>query len=65
LPNQCNFIFINGPSAEVIRERLTSRGTETPEVIEKRIKNEKKEIDMATQLGFYANLVNDDLELSY
>ena len=44
---------------------MIARGTETPEAVEKRVNNAKKEIEMAAQLGFYANLINDDLELSY
>lgn len=33
MPNQCNYIFINAPSMEELKKRLTGRGTETEEVI--------------------------------
>ncbi|CAD8067368.1 unnamed protein product [Paramecium primaurelia] len=62
MPNQCNYIFINAPSTEELRKRLTGRGTETEEVIEKRMKNAEKEIEKAHQLGFYNELLNDDLQ---
>jgi len=57
----CNFVFIDAPSIEALEERLKKRGTETPEVIQKRINNAKKEIERGGQLNFYTHLTNDDL----
>lgn len=56
----CLLIFIAPPSIEVLRERLISRGTETQEVIERRLARAKMEMEMAE---VYDNVVvNDDLE---
>lgn len=52
-------IFILPPSLEVVRERLQKRGTETMEVIEKRI--ERAEFEMSKAANFDAQVVNDDL----
>ena len=37
-------VFLAPPSKKVLRERLTGRGTETPEVIEKRLKIAEEEL---------------------
>ncbi len=56
----CLLIFIAPPSIEVLRERLTNRGTETEEVIERRLARAKMEMEMAE---VYDNVVvNDNLE---
>lgn len=53
-------IFIMPPSVEELRKRLTGRGTDTPEVIEKRIAKAEFELDKAD--GFDFTVINDDLE---
>lgn len=53
-------IFILPPSAEVLRERLIGRGTESLEVIEKRVAQAAQEIPVAKQYQY--NIVNDVLE---
>lgn len=52
-------IFISPPSIEALRERLTKRGTDSPEKIEERLA--KAEIEMADAPLFDTILVNDDL----
>ncbi|MBW1893178.1 MAG: guanylate kinase [Deltaproteobacteria bacterium] len=53
-------IFIMPPSLDVLRIRLESRGTDSKEVIDKRLENAKQEID---KKGLYQHIiVNDDLE---
>lgn len=53
-------IFIEPPSIEVLRSRLTNRGTEAPEVVEERVARAEFEISMAPQ--FDAIVVNDNLD---
>lgn len=53
-------IFILPPSREIWEKRLRSRGTDSPEVIEKRIRNGEAELARAKDFDF--QLVNDDLE---
>ncbi|MBE5944478.1 MAG: guanylate kinase [Lachnospiraceae bacterium] len=53
-------IFVAAPSAQVLRERLASRGTETEEVIDKRMKRASEE---ALDIDEYDYIViNDELE---
>lgn len=52
-------IFIAPPSLEILRERLTNRGTDSPEKIEERLA--KAETEMADAPLFDTILVNDDL----
>lgn len=53
-------VFVTPPSIEVLIERLRARGTETEEVIQKRIKRAKEE---ALSIGKYEYIVvNDDLD---
>lgn len=55
----CVSVFILPPDMETLRARLTGRGTETPEEIERRLGNARGEID---QYGRYDYaIVNDDL----
>ena len=53
-------IFIMPPSIEVLKQRLTSRGTDSQEVIEKRMKEALSEISCAKDYDYI--VVNDDLE---
>jgi len=53
-------LFVAPPSIEVLHQRLISRGTDTPEMIAKRIGKAEYELSFAPQ--FDKVLVNDDLE---
>ncbi|MDR0825120.1 MAG: guanylate kinase [Prevotella sp.] len=53
-------IFIEPLSVEILRERLTKRGTDSPEVIESRVKKAEYEMTFAPQ--FDVVIVNDELE---
>ena len=53
-------LFIQPPSVEALRERLTGRGTDTQEQIERRLAKAEYEMTFAPQ--FDRVLVNDDLE---
>lgn len=53
-------LFVTPPSAQVLRERLTGRGTESPEVVKERLEQAAREVK---QIGDYdALIVNDDLD---
>lgn len=53
-------IFVSPPSAKVLRERLTGRGTETPEEIEKRLLRAVEEVKYMRDYDYI--IVNDELE---
>lgn len=53
-------IFIKPPSIEALRRRLTSRGTDAPEVIEQRLQRAAFELTYADKYDIV--IVNDDLE---
>ena len=53
------FIFILPPSVDTLKQRLEKRGTETAEVIEKRIAEARGEIEKAYNYDYV--IVNDDL----
>ncbi|KAF5785861.1 putative guanylate kinase [Helianthus annuus] len=60
------FIFICPPSFEELEKRLRARGTESEEVIQKRLRNAKAELEQGTSSGLFDHiLVNDDLEACY
>jgi guanylate kinase len=56
-------IFINPPSLEELRERLERRGTDSPDVIEKRMHNAEGEMSRAGEYMF--QVTNDDLTVCY
>ncbi|MDX1626914.1 MAG: guanylate kinase [Wenzhouxiangellaceae bacterium] len=58
-PDACQ-VFILPPSLAVLRERLTGRNTDAPEVIERRLREARDE--MAGCLAFDWIVVNDDFE---
>ena len=59
----CVSVFILPPSFAELRRRLTGRGTEKPEEIERRLRNARGEVKL---MGKYQYLVvNDDLEVAY
>ncbi|MGN8635763.1 guanylate kinase [Eubacterium pyruvativorans] len=53
-------IFILPPSMEVLRSRLTGRGTDAPEVIERRLSKTRGELTFIDRYDY--GVVNDDLE---
>lgn len=53
-------IFMLPPSVEALKHRLEKRGTESQEVVEKRLKQAKKEIEFAREYDYI--FVNDDLD---
>ena len=53
-------IFIQPPSVEELRRRLTGRGTDTPEAIEERLAKAEYELTFAPQFNHV--VINDDLE---
>ena len=53
-------IFIMPPSTEALRQRLEQRGTDTPEIIAKRIANAS--VEMARRKAYQHIVVNDQLE---
>jgi len=55
-------IFVRPPSVDVLRERLIRRGTDTEEVVERRMQRAAWELDQA-QL-FDHEVINDDLARS-
>lgn len=54
------FVFIAPPSLEILRERLTNRGTETAEVIAERVAQAEYELTLQNQYDYC--VVNDVLE---
>ena len=53
-------IFVMPPSVAALRERLTGRGTDSPETIEKRIAKAEQEIYYADRFDYV--VINDDLQ---
>ena len=60
---ECVSVFILPPSLKVLRERLTGRGTETQEAIDRRMGNAVGEIKLWPRYRYA--VVNDDLEAAY
>lgn len=54
------YVFVAPPSFEVLRQRLSGRGTETPEVLERRLK--KAEDEYRERVKYDHIVVNDDLD---
>jgi len=61
-PNHSYSIFIVPPSIEHLRKRLQSRGSETNEIIEKRLERFNKEMEYKDQ--FDTLLINDNIEVA-
>lgn len=53
-------VFIMPPSAKILKERLTNRGTETPEVIDKRMKRAIEESEGIESYDFI--VINDEVD---
>ena len=58
--NKALAVFIAPPSKEILHDRLINRGTDSPEMIEKRIGKADYEMTFAPQFDII--VVNDDLE---
>ena len=56
-------VFVNPPSLEELRARLEGRGTDAPDVIEKRLANAEGEMARAGEYMF--QVTNDDLGMCY
>ncbi|KAJ1986710.1 guanylate kinase [Dimargaris cristalligena] len=60
------FVFIAPPSPDALEERLNSRGTETTESLEMRLRTAKKELAYAAIPGNHDKIIiNDDLATAY
>ncbi|WP_372986582.1 guanylate kinase [Marinobacter sp.] len=59
---ECVSIFIVPPSAEVLRERLTGRGTDAPDVVERRLREATEECSHALEFDYL--VVNDDFQVA-
>ena len=57
-------VLIQAPSVEVLRERLTGRGTDSPEAIERRLAKAESEMEFARGKFDYV-LVNDALQTAF
>lgn len=53
-------LFVSAPSAEALRERLIGRGTESAEVIEKRLRRATEESEGIEEYEYL--IINDDLD---
>lgn len=54
------FIFISPPSVDELRRRLRKRGTESEEIIEKRVSQAERELSFVSEYDY--NIVNGALE---
>jgi guanylate kinase len=54
------YVFIAPPDFETLRRRLAGRGTETPEVLDRRLR--KAEDEYRERVKYDHVIVNDDLE---
>ena len=61
-PKECLSVFIMPPSIDVLRERLSSRGSESEETLEKRLSKAKEEISRNKE--FDNVILNDDFEIA-
>ena len=62
-PDDAVRVFILPPSLEELRRRLVTRSQDAPEVIERRIRNAKGEIEHCDAFDYV--FVNDDFDRSY
>ncbi len=58
--NDCFSVFITPPTFEVLKQRLIGRGTESMDVVEKRMEQAKLELGKMNEFDYI--LINDDLE---
>ncbi len=62
-PDDALLIFIAPPSVDVLRKRLTGRGTESEEEIVRRLQRAGNEMSQSSEFDYV--VVNDDLEKTY
>ncbi len=62
-PTECYTIFISPPDMATLEKRLRSRGTDSEETIQKRLKNAAGE--MAQAHLFHKVIINDNLDRAY
>ena len=63
---KARYLFLSPPSLEVLEQRLTGRGTESKEAVEKRLKQAKVEMEFSKTPGVHDKIiVNDDLDTAY
>ncbi|GAU07513.1 guanylate kinase [Desulfoplanes formicivorans] len=62
LPQSC-FVFLFPPSLKALESRLVKRGTDSREVIAKRLANARDEINQCDLFEFW--IINDDLDTAY
>ena len=58
--NRALSVFVQPPSIEALKDRLTKRATDTPEVIEKRVAKAAYELSFAPEFDYI--LTNDNLD---
>jgi guanylate kinase len=56
-PDITTSVFLTTQNLSILKERLVKRGTDTPEVIEKRLNNAKEEIKSLTNFDYF--VIND------
>lgn len=61
--DEAQIIFIEPPSSEELKRRLTGRGTDDPDVIAERLKNSLAELERKNDFDF--NVVNDKIDKAY
>lgn len=61
--DECLSLFIQPPSIEALKQRLTDRGTEDEQTLALRLDRAKEELTYADQ--FDQVIINDDLETAY
>lgn len=61
-PKECLSVFIMPPSLDALRERLSSRGSESKEMLEKRLSKAEEEISRNQE--FDSVILNDDFEIA-
>lgn len=59
----CTSVFITTPSLSTLKDRLLSRGTDTQEVIEKRLFNAKEEMQYINEYDYL--IINNDFDTAY
>ena len=57
---EATLVFLAPPSKKILRDRLTGRGTETPDVIERRLKIAEGELKRTADYDYI--VVNDEVE---
>lgn len=59
------FLFVSPPSIEELKDRLTNRGTETDDSVNKRLEAATREMEFAKTGVHDKIIVNDDLDKAY